>query len=174
MLDDASSDRSVAAVLDWMESHPTVPALLLQNAWNRGLGATRNALFGAARGEYVLALDADNEVYPSAISKLAAALDGDPDAVFAYPILEVHEDGLPVTLFGYQPWEPERLRAGNYIDALALIRRQDAIDLGGYTEDLRLYGWEDYDLWCRVADRRRYGVHVPEILARYARARSTR
>ena len=94
----------------------------------------------------------------------------DPDAVFAYPILEVHEDGLPITLLGYQPWEPAQLRVRNYIDALALIRRRDAIALGGYTEDLRLYGWEDYDLWCRVADRGRYGVHVPEILARYARA----
>jgi hypothetical protein len=170
VLDDASSDRSLAAVLDWMDGHPEFPALLLQNAWNRGLGATRNALLAAARGEYVLALDADNELYPTAVSKLAAALDDDPDAVFAYPILEVHEDGLPVTLLGYQPWEPERLLPGNYIDALALIRRQDAIALGGYTEDLRLYGWEDYDLWCRIADRGRYGVHVPEILARYARA----
>ncbi len=170
VLDDASSDRSAHAVLEWMENHATVPAMLLQNAWNRGLGATRNALLGAARGEYVLALDADNEVYPSAIAKLVAALDDDPDAVFAYPILEVHEDGVPVTLFGYQPWEPERFRVGNYIDALALIRRQDAKELGGYTEDLRLYGWEDYDLWCRVADRGRHGVHVPEILARYSRA----
>jgi hypothetical protein len=170
VLDDASSDRSAPAVIKWMESHATVPALLLQNAWNRGLGATRNALFDAARGEYVLALDSDNEVYPSAISKLAAALDADPGAVFAYPILEVHEDGLPATLLGYQPWEPERLRVGNYIDALALIRRREAIALGGYSEDLRLYGWEDYDLWCRVADQRRYGIHVPEILARYTRA----
>ena len=76
----------------------------------------------------------------------------------------------PVTLVGYQPWEPARLRDRNYIDALALIRRRDALALGGYTEDLRLYGWEDYDLWCRVADRGRYGVHVPEILARYAKA----
>ena len=30
VLDDASSDRSVQAVLDWMGSRPTVPALLLQ------------------------------------------------------------------------------------------------------------------------------------------------
>lgn len=170
VLDDASTDRSLQAVLGWMESHPAVAALFLQNAWNRGLGATRNALFDAARGEYVLALDADNELYPTAISKLAAALDADPDAVFAYPILEVQEDGRPVTLIGYLPWEPALLRPGNYIDALSLIRRRDAIALGGYTEDLRLHGWEDYDLWCRVADRGRYGVHVPEILARYARA----
>jgi hypothetical protein len=170
VLDDASSDHSLQAVLDWMRDHPAFPALLLQNAWNRGLGATRNALFEAARGEYVLALDADNELYPTAASKLAAALDDDPDAVFAYPILEVHEDGLPVTLMGYQPWEPARLKDRNYIDALALIRRREAIALGGYTEDLRLYGWEDYDLWCRVVDRGRYGIHVPEILARYAQA----
>ena len=25
-------------------------------------------------------------------------------------------------------------------------------DLGGYATELRLYGWEDYDLWCRMAE----------------------
>ena len=43
-----------------------------------------------------------------------------------------------------------------------VIRRR-----AGYTEDLRLYGREDYDLYCRVADRGLHGVHVTEIVARY-------
>jgi hypothetical protein len=71
-------------------------------------------------------------------------------------------------LLGSQPWEPTRLRWGNYIDALALLRRDELVALGGYTEDIRLYGWEDYDLWCRAAAHGLRGVHVPEILARYA------
>jgi hypothetical protein len=30
-------------------------------------------------------------------------------------------------------------------------------------------GWEDYDLWCQIAERGGRGVHVPEILAWYRR-----
>jgi hypothetical protein len=59
------------------------------------------------------------------------------------------------------------LIADNYLDALALVRRSALDELGGYTTDLRLYGWEDYDLWCRVADRGMRGVQVPEFVARY-------
>ena len=32
---------------------------------------------------------------------------------------------------------------------------------------MRLLGWEDYDLWCRVAAAGGRGVQVPQILARY-------
>ena len=168
VLDDASTDLSRDAVLGFMERHATLPSILLGHSWNRGLGATRNSLVRAARGKFVLPLDADNELYPTAVAKLVRALDADPDALFAYPILEVHVEGVPVTLLGSQPWEPTRLRWGNYIDALALLRRDELVALGGYTEDIRLYGWEDYDLWCRAAAHGLRGVHVPEILARYA------
>jgi len=51
-----------------------------------------------------------------------------------------------------------------------MIRRRELIAIGGYTEDPRLHGWEDYDLWCRVAANGGSGVHVPEILLRYLRA----
>lgn len=54
----------------------------------------------------------------------------------------------------------------SYIDAFALFRRERFLELGGYRDDPRL-DLEDYDLWCRLADRGDYGVHVPEILAWY-------
>ena len=53
---------------------------------------------------------------------------------------------------------------------MALLRRDQLLDLGGYADDLRLYGWEDYELWCRAAERGLRGVLVPEILMRYRRA----
>ena len=170
VLDDASTDRSPEAVLGFLARHAHLPGLLLQHVVNRGLGRTRNDLVAAARGELVFMLDADNEIYPTALARLVEALDDDPGALFAYPMLEEHVDGESDTLRSFLPWEPGRLAESNYIDAMSLLRRRELVDLGGYTEDPRLHGWEDYDLWCRTAERGLRGVLVPEILARYRRA----
>jgi hypothetical protein len=167
VLDDGSTDGSVESVRAFMDEHPWVPVTLLRHAVNCGLGRTRNALVERARGEYVFMLDADNEIYPATLGRLVDALDADPVAMFAYPILAVFESGEPADLLSAQAWDPEMLCNENYIDATALIRRQDLQDIGGYAEDPRLVGWEDYDLWCRVAESGRYGAHVPEILAGY-------
>jgi len=101
------------------------------------------------------------------MERLVSALDAAPDADFAYGILEQFDASGPVGLSGYFGWEPERLVQDNYIDALALLRRSVVADLDGYSEDRRLFGWEDYDLWCRIAERGGLAAHVPEILARY-------
>jgi glycosyltransferase involved in cell wall biosynthesis len=170
VLDDASTDGSAASVVDFLLGHPFLPALLLRHPVNRGLGRTRNDLVARARGELVFMLDADNEVYPTALSRLVAALDADPGAFFAYSMLEEHEDGESDMLRSCLPWDPERLAEQNYIDAMSLLRRDELVAIGGYTEDLRLHGWEDYDLWCRCLERGLRGVLVPQILARYRRA----
>ena len=170
VLDDASTDGSRESVLDFFRGHPFLPALLLRHPVNRGLGRTRNHLVAAARGELVFMLDADNEVYPTALSRLVEALDDDAEAFFAYPMLEEHEEGESDMLRSCLPWDPERLAEANYIDAMSLLRRDELVAIGGYTEDIRLHGWEDYDLWCRCLERGLRGVLVPQILARYRRA----
>jgi hypothetical protein len=67
----------------------------------------------------------------------------------------------------YLEWDPQRLRYGNFIDAMAMVRRQALLDAGGYVTDPRLHGWEDFALWCAFAQKGLDGVRVPEILARY-------
>ena len=56
-------------------------------------------------------------------------------------MLEEHANGESYSRQTYLPWELDRLREMNYIDAMALIRRRELLELGGYTEDHRLYGW---------------------------------
>ena len=169
VLDDASSDGSDEAVADLLEAHPWLPAMLLRQPVNRGLARSRNTLLEHARGEYVFVLDADNGIYPSALAKLVAALDSDTHATFAYPMIGLFRDGRPEALLSALPWEPERLRSGNYIDAMALIRREHLVELGGYTTEPRLTGWEDFHLWCSCAEAGRYGILVPQVLAWYRR-----
>jgi GT2 family glycosyltransferase len=75
-----------------------------------------------------------------------------------------------VSYFG---WDPKRLRKGNYIDAMSLIRTDALRRLGGYTNERRLFGWEDFDLWCRIAEDGGEGLLVPQILARYRASASS-
>ena len=112
----------------------------------RSTAACRRAATAAiafARGEHVLVLDSDNELYPHCLERLVAALDADPEAAFAYGILEKFDDNGPRGLIGFLGWDPERLRLHNYIDALALVRRSVLREVDGFTDrpaPLRLGG----------------------------------
>ncbi len=165
--DDASTDDTQTVLRAFLAARPWLPARVTTAAVNAGLPHSRNRLAAASRGELLLILDADNELWPTAIGRLVDALDGDPAADFAYPILQMHRDGEPQGLLSYSTWDPAILPQRNPVDALSLIRRERLLALGGYTEDVRMLGWEDYDLWCRVAAAGGHGVQVPEILARY-------
>lgn len=62
---------------------------------------------------------------------------------------------------------PARLRHANPVDAMALVRTDAVRALGGWTDDPRLHGWEDYDLWCALAEAGGHGSFVPAVVARY-------
>jgi hypothetical protein len=167
VVDDGSTDGSGDAVRRWGAEHPDVALLLLAHPINRGLPAARNSALDFARGQFCFVLDADNAVYPNCLSDLREALDRDPGASFAYGILSSFKNGQPFGLVSFFPWEPPRLRVGNYIDAMALFRTSELRAMNGYSTDRRLYGWEDYDLFCRLAEAARRGVFVDRIVASY-------
>ena len=166
VVDDHSLDAGRTVVKEWMAQHPDVPMLLLGSDINRGLPASRNLGFGEARAELVMVMDADNLVYPTALRRLADALHADPDATFAYSILE--QFGTTPGLHSAMGWHVPWLCEGNYIDAQAMIRRSAWDRLGGYrTGDHLLFGWEDWELWLRIAADGGHGVHVGQMLGRY-------
>jgi hypothetical protein len=167
IVDDASTDDSLSVARSAVRQLPWLPVTLVALARNRGLPAARNAGVEHARGEFVFILDADNVIYPHCLGRLVEALDSAPDAVFAYGILEQFGPDGPRDLISWHGWEPARLRHGNYIDAMALLRRSALLAVGGYTTESHLYGWEDFALWCEFAERGWVGRHVPEIVARY-------
>lgn len=167
VVDDASTDDSAEVVTRTFEAMPWVPGALLHRRDNAGLPRARNLGAEYARGEYLFILDADNVVYPHAFERLAAALDACPDAAFAYGLLEERRGGNAAGLVSWPAWDPRTLRYGNFVDAMALIRRRSLLEVGGFATDLRLFGWEDFALWCSFAERGWDGVRVPEILGRY-------
>lgn len=171
VVEDSSTDDSLEVARLALEAHPWLPARLTAAGENRGLPTSRNRGIAQARGEYVFFLDADNAIYPHALERLAAALDDDKGAAMAYGLIEQFDTQGPTGLLSWHHWDPRRLAYGNYIDAMALVRRSVLDELGGFPTDERLYGWEDLALWCALAQAGMRGRLVPEIVARYRTSR---
>jgi len=164
VIDDGSPDDSTAMVMDWarLNAGRFNRLTVLRHVKNAGLGFARNSGFAMAETEYVLPLDADNRLRPRACETLLANLSRS-HAAFAYPAIQQFGDKKEV--IGRVPYSVLRLQLGNYIDAMALVRKSDWALAGGY--DHVRFGWEDFDFWCRLAERGRFGISVPEILADY-------
>ena len=69
-VDDGSTDSSASLVSEWALGRPT--ARLIRHETNRGIGAARNTLIGAARGEFVWFADADDKWRPYFVTELVS------------------------------------------------------------------------------------------------------
>ena len=166
VVDDASTDHGGEQVIDFLEQHRArfATARVLRHHRNQGLSMARNSGIAWSSEPYLFMLDADNRLRPPALSRLLEALQCS-GAAFAYSQLcwFGEEDGIGIA----DVWEPERLAINNYIDAMALIRRDALLAAGGYAVLADDHGLEDYDLWCRFAELGLDGVFVPELICEY-------
>ena len=182
-----SQDTSVALVRSVMRDHPEYPMMIIANSANIGVGAARDRGFGAARTERVFILDADSYVFPSTLHKLSNALDyvarrrlrlrdrrpprrvGRRPRLRARRRLRLRDLARPggSGVISHLPWDVERLLEGNYIDAMAMFRRSLWERVGGFDASCSLRGWEDYELWLRIAANGWEATFVPELLASY-------
>lgn len=170
VVDDASTDDSLHQVECFQREQASLMARLgafrcERHDHNRGLAEARNTAFAIASTPAVLVLDADNTLLSKAAACLLAALQNAPADVGAvYPILAVQ--GHPEQVLANElPWDPERFRSGNYVDALALVRRDAWRQVGGFHHTPG--GWEDFDFWCRFVENGLRAQQVPNLLAIY-------
>jgi glycosyltransferase involved in cell wall biosynthesis len=166
VVDDCSSDGGKDVVARWLKENNERfgRCTLVRHVENRGLAAARNTAFTRAGTQYVFVCDADNILYPRCLQQLASALDT-TGASFAYCQLE--KFGAMSGLENIHSWNAASLRTGNRIDGMVLLRRSVWDAVGGYSYDMPVMGWEDFDLWFKIARMKGWGVQVPEILARY-------
>jgi glycosyltransferase involved in cell wall biosynthesis len=164
IVDDCSTDDSLAVALDWVHANKDRfnRLIVLKHIVNAGLGFSRNLGFSAAETEYVLPLDADNRLLPDCAAVLLAAIEAS-GAGYVYPSIQLF--GANDRLVSDVPYRPQRFAGANHIDAMALVAKEVWAAVGGY-HHIR-HGWEDYDFWARLAEAGLWGEWVPEVLAEY-------
>jgi peptidoglycan/xylan/chitin deacetylase (PgdA/CDA1 family)/SAM-dependent methyltransferase len=167
IVDDGSTDRTAAIAAAYAARDARFRTL---SSSAGSAAATRNLGIQAARGRWLMFLDADDWVDASFMRKMLAALEAAPDAVAAYcAYCRVMPDGS-VTPPRYskeiavQPFETFARRCAVAIHAL-LIDRRTIVENDGF--DVSLRTCEDWDLWQRVAREGKRWVEVDEPLSFY-------
>ena len=159
LVDDCSSAPATVQFIAALD-HPRVKVRRLPV--NRHIAAASNAALEMAEGEYVALLDHDDELSPDALFRVVQCIaEHAPDLVYS------DEDKLdPQGRFvepHFKPaYAPDTLLSQNYISHLAVIRRELAVAVGGFTEGLE--GAQDYDLYLKVLEHARQVVHLPRVL----------
>jgi glycosyltransferase involved in cell wall biosynthesis len=170
IVNDASTDDSLKQAIAWQQISRH-PVRIVDKRFNTGLADARNLGLQLARAPYAFILDADNMVFPRALEQLHATIVRDNSAA-AYSMLcrfkGAHNDREG--LLSYFDWDPQMLIEYPYIDAMAMFDREELIKIGGYDTELYKYGWfgwEDYDLWLRIAQAELRVSFLPNVLCLY-------
>jgi GT2 family glycosyltransferase len=167
--DDGSTDETEQVVREHRARHLHNP----HGDWRPS--AARNAGMSAAHTQYVAFIDSDDLYHPLALERLHGALAENPSAPFAFgrglsarPMpTGWQSDGV----IGPCEWELGNLLCSLYArnsvpSGGALVRRELALDLGGFDEQFVFA--EDHAFWLKLA-RQGEPVHVPEIVGVHRR-----
>ena len=170
IVNDASTDDSLKQAIAWQQISRH-PVRIVDKRLNTGLADARNLGLQLARAPYAFILDADNMLFPRALEQLHRTIVKDNSAA-VYSMLCRFRGAHNVRegLLSYFDWDPQMLVENPYIDAMALFDREQLIKIGGYdTELYKLgwFGWEDYDLWLRIAEAKLHVSFLPNVLCLY-------
>ena len=168
VVDDGSTDSRALERLE--EARRSDPRLrVISQGSNRGPAAARNAGVAAARGRYVLFVDSDDLLEPTAAEKWLWFLESFPGAGFVKGFT-VHF-GSETYLWDHGFHQPQRFFLANQVQTSSMIRRSVHEAAGGFDESIR-GGFEDWDYWFRCAAAGHWGDTVPEYLDWYRRRSS--
>ncbi|MEU0529528.1 glycosyltransferase [Amycolatopsis tolypomycina] len=160
VVDDGSTDAGTVAAFDALTDVVKV------RQPNAGLSAARNAGIAASRGEYVVPLDADDELPPGFLGPAVTALARHPE--LSYVVGHVRHTGLldhvqaPLGHAG-----DVSTVVNTHGRATGVFRREALQAVGGYDESLPAY--EDWDLYLRLARAGFEGDVAPVEGQRYRR-----
>ncbi|HLF67957.1 MAG TPA: glycosyltransferase family A protein [Gaiellaceae bacterium] len=163
--DDGSTDDLDGAL------EPYRDEIVLLRKENGGEGSAKNAAARAARGEFVVVLDADDVYLPRRLEALSRLAQARPDLDILTTDGFIVANGRTVRRAYDRTWRFETVEQRrailqrNFVFGLAAVRRSRLLEHGGFDESIL---WTtDWDLWLRlILDGSRAGC-VDEPLALY-------
>lgn len=164
VIDDGSTDPEALRLIDSLSE----PNLRVVRQENRGLSGARNTGLREARGELVLPLDADDLIAPEFVERAVGALAREPSLAYVTALVGYFRQE-PGRFFG--GWVPlglhrDLLPIHNCAGCCMSVFRAAAVRAaGGYAEELTSY--EDWDLYCALAERGERGAVIPGFLLHY-------
>ncbi|HQV54585.1 MAG: glycosyltransferase [Chitinophagaceae bacterium] len=130
---------------------------------NEGLSGARNKGIEAAKGKYILPLDADNKINPLYITKGISILENNIKVGIVYG--DSKHFGEEKRIFKPGKFSLKKLLIENYIDACIVFRKKIWEQAQGYDTKLSLF--EDWDFNLTAAKLGWEFYYIPEIMFEY-------
>lgn len=153
IVDDGSTDNTKEVVNSFQDER--VNYYLIQNAER---GAARN--FGAKKGvgKYLTFLDSDDEIDKTHL-KIASEKTKSFPSVFCLSYRIIDQSGRILKEQAYHNKDAKDLIKGNFLSCNGVfIRREDFLQ-NCFSEDRALSGFEDWELWLRIASKYQIDLH---------------
>jgi glycosyltransferase involved in cell wall biosynthesis len=167
---DGSSDLETLDTFGDIERHCLTlasPPRIKTFSWtNSGVVATRNALASEASGKYLCFLDPDDRLHPTFLEKLLLAMTQEPSLAVCAPFTRVVSESKQ-WVWEVPPLDPHAITKGNCLPVVSLIRSDWFNYVGGFAEAAK-DGFEDWELWMRLAFAGGQGAVVPDALWDYS------
>ena len=166
IVNDGSTRPEALAVLDEYRHLDDPRIRVIDLPSNQGPSAARNRAFREARASYVVQLDSDNLLEPTAIEKWLWFLESHPE----YAFVKGYSVGFDARDYLWQQGfhNNEVFLETNLVDITGALRRSVHRAVGGYDETIR-GGLEDWDFWLHCASQGYWGTTLPEYLDWYRR-----
>ena len=165
IVDDRSTDPTSLAVLAEMRAlDPRIR--VVDHETNRGPGAARNTAFSLARSRYVLMLDSDDLLEPTAAEVWLWYLESYPAAGFVKGYTVGFDGETYLWSRGFH--DGSAFLESNLVQTTSMVRKEVHRAAGGFDEVNR-EGLEDWDFWLRCAAAGHWGETVPEFFDWYRR-----
>ncbi len=159
IVDDGSTDEGTRKTLDSLARD-----IRIVRQGNRGLPAARNTGFAAARTDFVLPLDCDDEIEPAFLSKTVDALrNAPPEVAFVFTDIRLVGRMKGVLTRDLCPFDQLFI---NRLPYCMLFRKSAWRDVGGYDATMR-DGYEDWDFNLRLIQDGFRGIKIAEPLFVY-------
>ena len=114
---------------------------------NGGPASARNTGVAAAKGTYILPLDADNKISPDYINKAVPLLQHKSvDIVYARPVF-FGDLSQKKRQYKVRRFDDLNIVTGNFADACAVYKRSVWEKNGGYDTNIPFNGFEDWEFW---------------------------
>lgn len=169
VVDDGSRDATAERIAEWTARNPDRALRLLRQP-NRGIGAARNAGVRSAAGEFLAFLDADDAWLERKLETIRSFLADHPGVDLVCHDEWLLQEGPRRRVLRHGPHASydDLLFRGNSVSTSAtVVRRARVLAVGGFSEDLRYNGAEDYDLWLRLARAGSVFAYLHEVLGLY-------
>ncbi len=162
LVDDRSPSEQVRVILREAAAQDR-RIRVIERATNGRIVAASNDAVDAARGEFIVFMDHDDLMAPTALAEVKKAIDGEPLVDYLYTDEDkVDADNNHYNEFRKPEWSPERLRGQMYTGHLSVMRADLVRKVGGFHTGFD--GSQDHDLTLRVTEQARAVVHIPQVL----------